>query len=136
MTDAPLVRPLPEGPLDLVGDVHGEFDALRSLLGRLGYREAGTHPEGRRPVFLGARAVRREVEDKRRNQPPTDDIERKLGLQNDNPVKVLTSGLEGRVPRFWANGKWRQEGRLPWWEGYGPGEPFCVFGHYWRTRLA
>ena len=26
------------GPLDIVGDVHGEFGALQALLNRLGYR--------------------------------------------------------------------------------------------------
>lgn len=31
-----LIRALPEGPLDIVGDVHGEVDALRRLLSRLG----------------------------------------------------------------------------------------------------
>jgi hypothetical protein len=37
MPDAPLMRPLFDGPLDLVGDVHGEIETLRSLLGHLGY---------------------------------------------------------------------------------------------------
>jgi hypothetical protein len=43
-------------PYDLIGDIHGELDALRHLLGKLGYREEGgafTHPEGRKLVFLG-----------------------------------------------------------------------------------
>jgi hypothetical protein len=31
-----LFQPLPEGPLDIIGDVHGEIDALRALLVRLG----------------------------------------------------------------------------------------------------
>ena len=48
-----LVQPLPEGPLDIVGDIHGEFDALVSLLGHLGYDRDGNHPAGRRVVFLG-----------------------------------------------------------------------------------
>ena len=52
MTD-PLVRPLFDGAVDVVADVHGEFDALNDLLIHLGYRENGTHPEGRRLVFLG-----------------------------------------------------------------------------------
>ncbi len=51
------------GPFDLIGDVHGCFDELTALLGRLGYRidpvAAGEallsacHPDGRRVVFLG-----------------------------------------------------------------------------------
>lgn len=47
-----LVR-LPDGPLDLIGDVHGEIDALRSLTEALGYNQAGEHPESRTLVFLG-----------------------------------------------------------------------------------
>ncbi len=48
-----LVAPLMEGPLDVIGDVHGELDALRRLLRRLAYRDDGSHPEGRRLVFVG-----------------------------------------------------------------------------------
>jgi len=47
------LRRLPDGPLDLVGDIHGEIGALTDLMGRLGYSERGDHPEGRRLVFLG-----------------------------------------------------------------------------------
>ncbi len=48
-----LVRPLFEGPIDIVGDVHGEIDALRSLMRWLGYNDDGEHPAGRRLVLLG-----------------------------------------------------------------------------------
>ncbi len=48
-----LVHPLFDGPLDIVGDIHGEIDALRSLLVALGYAADGRHPAGRRLVFLG-----------------------------------------------------------------------------------
>lgn len=52
------------GPFDIVGDVHGCFDELSELLGKLGYtivlegegdarRFVVGHPEGRRAVFLG-----------------------------------------------------------------------------------
>lgn len=47
------VQELPEGPLDIVGDVHGEFDALVSLLRKLGYDDLGRHAERRRLVFVG-----------------------------------------------------------------------------------
>jgi hypothetical protein len=47
-----LIQPLPDGPLDLVGDVHGEIEALLALLHRL-----GVDPERRRAarpvVFVG-----------------------------------------------------------------------------------
>lgn len=48
-----LIAPLFEGPLDVVGDVHGEIDALNALLKRLGYAEDGSHAEDRRLVFVG-----------------------------------------------------------------------------------
>ncbi|HEV7777187.1 MAG TPA: metallophosphoesterase [Luteibacter sp.] len=49
----PLIAKLIEGPLDLIGDVHGEIDALHDLLQRLGYDPQGIHPDGRRLVFVG-----------------------------------------------------------------------------------
>jgi len=52
-----LIQTLFDGPLDIVGDVHGEIDALCSLLRHLGYSEDGSHP-ARRLVFLGDLADR------------------------------------------------------------------------------
>ena len=37
-----LVQPLFDGPLDIVGDVHGEIAALTSLMHHLGYDNDGT----------------------------------------------------------------------------------------------
>ena len=48
-----MFAPLPEGPLDVVGDVHGELDALLALLAHLGYDADGRHPDGRHLVFVG-----------------------------------------------------------------------------------
>ena len=41
------------GSLDVIGDVHGEIDALNNLLGHLGYAADGRHPDGRHLVFVG-----------------------------------------------------------------------------------
>ena len=45
------------GPFDVVGDVHGCAETLRTLLGRLGYASgdgyAYRHPQGRRLLMLG-----------------------------------------------------------------------------------
>jgi protein phosphatase len=51
------------GPFDIIGDVHGCFDELQEILGRLGYQVIAPenadqsfqvrHPEGRKVVFLG-----------------------------------------------------------------------------------
>ena len=48
-----LVRDLFDDPLDIVGDVHGELNALENLLLHLGYAADGSHPEKRRLVFVG-----------------------------------------------------------------------------------
>jgi len=42
-----------EGPIDIVGDIHGEIEPLRHLLEHMGYDIKCVHPEGRRLVFLG-----------------------------------------------------------------------------------
>lgn len=47
------VAPLFDGPVDVVGDVHGEIEALERLIAALGYDAAGAHPGGRRLVFVG-----------------------------------------------------------------------------------
>ena len=48
-----LIQPLPDGPLDIVGDIHGEAAALVQLLGVLGYDGDGRHRDGRTLVFVG-----------------------------------------------------------------------------------
>lgn len=48
-----LIDELAPGPLDVVGDVHGEIEALDALLRHLGYGDDGAHADGRRLVFLG-----------------------------------------------------------------------------------
>jgi hypothetical protein len=53
-------------------------------------------------------------------------------LQNANPLKVVTSGLEGPSERpIWAGGRWRMTSRARWWNGYRD-SPAVVMGHYWR----
>jgi len=52
MTDS-LVQSLFDGDIDIVGDVHGEIDALNALLKCLGYDDVGRHSDGRRLVFVG-----------------------------------------------------------------------------------
>ena len=48
-----LISHLTSGPLDIVGDVHGEIDPLLSLMHHLGYDEHGSHPDNRKLVFVG-----------------------------------------------------------------------------------
>ena len=48
------IRSLPASiPLDIIGDVHGEWEPLQQLLHFLGYDERGRHPRGRKLVFVG-----------------------------------------------------------------------------------
>lgn len=48
-----LVQKLLDGSLDVIGDVHGEIDALKTLVSNLGYNKDGSHPEARKLVFVG-----------------------------------------------------------------------------------
>ncbi len=48
-----LIQALPHGPLDIVGDIHGEYEALLALLGHLGYGGQGAHADHRTLVFVG-----------------------------------------------------------------------------------
>lgn len=48
-----MIGALFDGPIDVVGDVHGEIDPLRRLLRELRYDKYGRHTEGRRLVFVG-----------------------------------------------------------------------------------
>jgi len=48
-----LAREVFAGPIDIVGDIHGELEALEQLLAVLGYRGRGEHRAGRRLVFIG-----------------------------------------------------------------------------------
>ena len=48
-----LLATLSPGPLDIVGDIHGEIDPLLSLMNHLGYDQQGRHPEDRKLVFVG-----------------------------------------------------------------------------------
>jgi hypothetical protein len=72
----------------------------------------------------------RMIEARLSSRPDLDEIDRGLEHQNQNPVKILTSGPERRIdPPFWASGKLRFEERVPWWDDYHD-DAFCIFGHY------
>ena len=47
------IQNLPPGPLDIVGDIHGEIEALTALLRHLGYDADGNHPRQRTLIFVG-----------------------------------------------------------------------------------
>lgn len=48
-----LVQTLPPGPIDIIGDIHGEIDALKNLLAVLNYDENGKASHDRKIVFVG-----------------------------------------------------------------------------------
>jgi len=61
--------------------------------------------------------------------------EEDVALQCENPIKVLTSGLEIPVEpgkHFFTSGKWRFAQRKRWWRD--PVDRPTVVGHYWRRR--
>ncbi|NCQ51591.1 metallophosphoesterase [archaeon] len=48
-----LLQPLFSGKLDIIGDVHGELEALVNIVKSLGYDKDGNHPDNRKLVFVG-----------------------------------------------------------------------------------
>ena len=238
-----VITTLPDGPLDLVGDIHGELETLSILMAHLGYSPRGDHPEGRTLVFLGdlidrgpdspgvvrlvsdliergralavmgnhdlnaaaeltkadntwlmghgpvhasertitaqheraeiiaflkslpiagvrhdlrvvhacwddaalammegasdaATALREHRARVKASLPhDADEVTRNLAHQNQNPVKLLTSGPEKLAPTpFFAGGKMRSEARDGWWDRF-ESDPMVVFGHYWRVPI-
>ncbi|MFM7151057.1 MAG: metallophosphoesterase [Gemmataceae bacterium] len=53
-----LVQSLVDGPIDVIGDVHGEWEILQRLIQQMGYDSAGRHPQERKLVFVGDLADR------------------------------------------------------------------------------
>lgn len=63
----------------------------------------------------------------------SDPVDREEVHQNDNPVKLLTSGPERRGEPFAdGNGVIRHLHRVAWWQRYTG--PVCVVGHYGLAR--
>ena len=99
----PLIRPLPPGPLDVIGDVHGEIDVLDELLARLGYDAKGAHPDGRRLVFVG------DLVDRGPDSPAV--LDRVMGLAGragalcilGNHELNLLRGVEKHGNSWWVN---------------------------------
>lgn len=48
-----VVQQLYNGSIDIIGDIHGEKEALFTLIRSLGYDSEGNHPEHRKLVFVG-----------------------------------------------------------------------------------
>ena len=49
----PIIQPMFEGPIDIVGDIHGELGALRELMSHLGYDSDGRHGDNSHLIFVG-----------------------------------------------------------------------------------
>lgn len=47
------IQTLPLNQLDIIGDIHGQFEAFQNLLHHLGYQDDGYHPLGRKIVLVG-----------------------------------------------------------------------------------
>ncbi len=108
-----LVQPLFDGPLDVVGDVHGHYAALLHLLESLGYDADGRHPDGRRLVFVG------DLVDRGEDSPGVFRLVRRL-VEAERAQLVLGNHelnlLLGKKRRGneWFRGleQWRRNGRL------------------------
>lgn len=48
-----LVQNIEDGFYDIIGDIHGELQALENVLKNLGYDDEGNHPQNRKLIFVG-----------------------------------------------------------------------------------
>jgi hypothetical protein len=116
--DLPLALERPD-----VRVVHAAWDAAMIATARQATRADELH-----------RAAQVRIEDAIQRRGLRDRIEIRLALQNEDPVKFLTSGPEARADEpFESMSKLRHERRVAWWHKYEG--PLCVFGHYWRILL-
>lgn len=110
-----MIKTLPPGPLDLVGDVHGELGALRALLAAAGHLEPGGHPEGRRLVFLG------DLVDRGPDSPgvlalvrPLVESGRADCLLGNHELNLLRGQRKSGSGWFWGEGAAQDEKYRPW----------------------
>ena len=96
---------LPSGPLDIVGDVHGERRALEALMAAAGYDRAGRHPEGRTLVFVG------DLVDRGPDSPGVVDLVRRLvdagralAVLGNHELNLLRGRRRAGNDWFWAEG--------------------------------
>lgn len=84
-------------------------------------------------AIAGYRALGKQLNNEHADVPLLQAIGRKdEHFQMNNPVRVLTSGVEQLAGRtFYAGGKWRMVDRVAWWGDYHDQTP-VIFGHYWR----
>ena len=86
----------------------------------------------------------------REKYPNTTEDNFDLCLQNENPIKTITSGLERKLfsteKPYDTGRKMRNTVRVLWWDGVDSekrdsqdfpaytDDQYVIFGHYWRTR--
>ena len=85
------VERLFDGPLDIVGDVHGQLDALRDLVGQLNYAPDGSHPDGRKLVFVG------DLVDRGPDSPGV--VERVMNMVNAGNAQCILGNHELNIVR-------------------------------------
>ena len=83
-TSYSLIKTLPPGKLDIIGDIHGEIDSLCELLQQLGFDDDGLHPESRHLVFVG------DCRDRGPHSPATNTLGTRQAQSNLLPT--VTSG--------------------------------------------
>jgi hypothetical protein len=131
-----MFAPLPEGPLDVVGDVHGELDALRALLAHLGYDAHGRHPDDRHLVFVG------DLCDRGHDSPGVIafvkrliDAGRALATLGNHEVNLLRGDRKDGNDWFWSEGSARDRKYEPR-EHLPPHQRDEVIGFLRRLPLA
>jgi len=100
MSNNSLVQTLHDGAIDIVGDIHGEIEALFSLLMHLGYDRDGLHPAGRRLAFLG------DLTDRGPDSPAVVDVVRSLIDKGRAQCVLGNHDLNIILERAKAENKW------------------------------
>lgn len=92
------------GGFDIIGDIHGQYDALEALLGRLGYAKSGgvwRHSE-RKAIFVGDLIDRgpqqRKVMDTVRAMTENGSAYCILGNHEFNAISYFTKDKDGQAP--------------------------------------
>ena len=82
-------------------------------------------------------AFQQKIKEKLDAHPDFSEDEVDMLEQNENPIKVLCSGMETpAAEKFFAGGKWRTLERHKWWEDYDAEDgKLIVIGHFWRRSV-
>lgn len=119
-----MIATLPPGPLDIVGDVHGELDALHGVLAAAGHDLAEGHAAGRHLVFVG------DLVDRGPDSPGVVRLVKSLvargfasAIMGNHELNLLRGERKAGNDWFWCDHTRHDQRYRPWAEAHPPGDP-------------